>query len=144
MTQSQVKAIETRELDLSYGDTYDACLKAMFATGMTIQHTDKTSGVITGQSGDHVQRTSAGAIWRPLFNVKKVTLMVKSVTEKLTQIRMSVLVNEQPQLDHKLMTKIWQQIDAEAMLESRPATPHAPTPPPAATETTQRPTQEGS
>ncbi len=90
MTQSEMKFLETRELDGKYSDVYDAALNAMFSMGLSILHTDKESGIITGQAGDHVQRASVGLIWRPLFPVKKVTLMIRPKADGLTQIRMKV------------------------------------------------------
>jgi hypothetical protein len=121
VTQTEIKMLETRELDLPYDAAYNAALNAMFSMGLSIQHTDKASGVISGQSGDHVQRASVGAIWRPLYPVKKVTLMLSALEPGVTQLRMKMLINEQPQYDRTLMTKIWQQIEREAMLESRPS-----------------------
>jgi len=123
LTQTEIKYLETRELDGPYDEIYDASLNAMFSLGLSIVHTDKQSGIVTGQSGDHVQRVSTHPLFRPLYPVKKVTLMVKDKAPNLTQIRMKVLVNEQQQLDRKLMTKIWQRIEREAMLEAKPPEP---------------------
>jgi len=122
-TQSEIKFLETRELELPYDEAYSAALNAMFGMGLSLQHTDKASGIITGQSGDHVQRASTHPLFRGLCNVTKVTLMLASKAETTTQLRMKVLVNEKQQLDRTLMTKIWQAIEREAMLETRPATP---------------------
>ena len=121
MTQSEMKFLETREIDAPYSQVYDASLNAMFSMGLNIVHTDKQSGIITGQSGDHVQRASVGLLWRALIPpVKKITLKVSEDGPSLTQIRMKVLVNERQQLDRKLMTEIWQRIEREGMLETRP------------------------
>ncbi|MEE8169267.1 MAG: hypothetical protein V3T70_01855 [Phycisphaerae bacterium] len=120
LTQSEIKALETREIDADYATVYDAALNAMFSLGLSILHSDKESGVITGQSGDHVQRAQAGLLWRGLYDVKKITLLVAAKGPHLTQIRIKVLVNETQQLDRALMTKIWQRIEREAMLESQP------------------------
>jgi hypothetical protein len=116
MTQSEIRALETREIDAPYDKVYDASLNAMFSMGLNICHTDKASGIMAGQNGDHIQRASAGLLWRPLFPVKKVTLMVAPKGSGSTSIRMKILVNEKPQVDPKLMTEIWQRIEKEAML----------------------------
>lgn len=121
LTQTEMKFLETRELDGPDADVYEAALNAMFSMGLSIQHTDKQSGIITGQSGDHVQRASVHPLWQPLYPVKKVTLMITPKGARVTQIRMKVLINEQQQLDRKLMTEIWQRIEREALLESRPS-----------------------
>jgi len=118
--QAQLKFLETRELDLPYSNAYDAALNAVFSMGLTITHTDKGSGVISAQSGDHAQRAMMSASVRAEHPVKKVTLMVRPRTDGTTQLRMKVLINEEQQLDRKLMTKIWQGIEREAMLDAPP------------------------
>ncbi|UCF32315.1 MAG: hypothetical protein JSV78_08250 [Phycisphaerales bacterium] len=119
-TQAEIKFLETREVNRPYELTYNACLNAMFSMGMTITHTDKHSGVISAQSGDHAQRADAG-IWKGFYPVKKVTLMVSPRRPDRTQIRMNVLINEKQKLDRRLMTRIWQRIEREAMLDSGPS-----------------------
>jgi hypothetical protein len=121
-TQSEIKFLETRDLDLTYRDTYEACLNAMFGMGLLITHTDKESGIITGQSGDYAMRASVPSYQRKKYAVKKATLMVTPKSDRSTQIRMKVLVNEEQQLDRQLMTEIWQRIEREAMLETKPST----------------------
>lgn len=116
MTQSQIRALETREIDAPYDKVYDASMNAMFSMGLSVQHTDKVSGIITGQVGDHVQRAATHWMFRAFVNVKKVTLMITPCGPNKTTVRMKVLINEQPQVDEKLMTDIWQRIEKEAML----------------------------
>ncbi len=119
-SQSELKFLETRELHLPYGQAYDAALNAMFSMGLSITHSDKASGVITAQSGDHAMRATARRSRRSRYPVKKVTLMVTSRNDRLTQLRMKVLINEEQKLDRKLMTEIWQRIEREAMLDEPP------------------------
>jgi hypothetical protein len=49
-----------------------------------------------------------------------VTFMLSSLKARLTQLRMKIVRNGIPIVDRKLMTQIWQRIEREAMLESRP------------------------
>ena len=71
-----------------------------------------------------MQRVNAGWL-RDLYNVKKVTLLVRPESPQLTNVRMKVLINEKQRLDRKLMTAIWQRIEREALLESPPSHPGA-------------------
>jgi len=119
-TQAEIKFLETRELHLPYAQAYDAALNVMFSMGLSITHTDKGSGVIAAQSGDHALRATMGSIKRARNPVKKVTLMVTPRGERLTQLRMKVLINEEQTLDRRLMTEIWQRIEREAMLDAPP------------------------
>jgi hypothetical protein len=118
--QAELKFLETRELGIPYSPAYDAALNAVFSMGLTITHTDKGSGVISAQSGDHAQRATMSAKQRKEHPVKKVTLMVRPRTDRTTQLRMKVLINEEQQLDRTLMTQIWQRIEREAMLDAPP------------------------
>ena len=121
MTQAELKFLETREIDLSFHEAYDAALNAMFSLGLQITHSDKSSGVISGQAGDYVMRSTLKKSKQKKNPVKKVSLLISDRGPRLSQLRMKVLINEQPQIDRKLMTRIWQRIEREAMLDTRPA-----------------------
>jgi hypothetical protein len=121
MTQAELKFLETREIDLPYPQAYDAALNAMFSLGLQLTHSDKGSGVISGQSGDYVMRSTLKRSKQKKHPVKKVSLLVSDRGPRLSQLRMKVLINEEQQIDRKLMTRIWQRIEREAMLDTRPA-----------------------
>lgn len=120
-SQAEVKFLETREVHRSFEEVYDGALNAMFSLGITIDHSDKASGVVTGQSGDYAYRSQLRGRSKKHYEVKKVTLLITPRAPQLTQVRMKVLVNEEEQLDRKLMTAIWQRIEREIMLNERPA-----------------------
>ena len=121
LTQAELKFLETREVRAPFEDVYDAALNAMFSLDLVIQHSDKLSGVITGQAGDHAQLAQMRAAQRRRHPVRKVTLLLTPKSPDRTQVRMKVLVNERPQVDRKLMTAVWQRIEREYLLESGPA-----------------------
>lgn len=125
LTQAEIKFLETREINRPYPQVYDAALNAIFSLGMTIQHSDKSSGVISGQVGDYAHRATLSGRQRRKHPVTKVTLLVVPRGPRATQLRMKVLINEEPQMDRKLMTAIWQRIEREAMLDDRPRRHHA-------------------
>lgn len=124
-TQAEIKFLETRELRSPYAVAYDGALNAIFSLGMTIEHSDKASGVITGQSGDYALRAHMTKKEQKKNPVKKVTLLLRPRGRKVTQIRMKVLVNEEQQLDRKLMTALWQRIAREVMLDEGPSSRRA-------------------
>ena len=120
MSQAEIKFLETREIRRSYGTTYDAAVNALFSLGMTILHSDRGSGVISGQSGDYAQRAELKGKKRREYQVRKVTLLVTRRGAQRTQVRVKMLINEEQQLDRRLVTEIWQRIEREAMLDSGP------------------------
>ncbi len=120
LTQAEIRYLETRDLHRSFDQTYDASINALFSLGLTIEHSDKSSGIITGQAGDYGHKSLLKKKKKKKYHVRKVTLLVTPRTPALTQIRMKVLVDEEQQLDRKLMTAIWQRIAREALLSDPP------------------------
>ena len=120
-SQAEIKFLETREIRRPYETTYDAAVNALFSMGMTILHSDKGSGVISGQSGDYAQRAELKGKERREYQVRKVTLLVSRRDARRTQVRVKMLINEEQQLDRRLVTEIWQRIEREAMLDSGPS-----------------------
>lgn len=128
MTQAEIKMLETRELDLPYDEAYAAASNGLFSLGYTIDHSDKESGILTGKKHDpNVGGKLAGALVLGVVGVlaagendEAVTFMLTRVEPRVTQLRMKVLLNGKPSTDRRLMTRIWQQIEREAMLDARP------------------------
>ncbi len=129
MAQSEIKALETRELNLAYNDAYKAAANGLFSLGFTINHSDRESGIVSGVRNDpNTGKKIANTL---LFGVlglaatssreESVSFMLSPLEDHLTQLRMKVLVNGKPVVDRKVMTMIWQRIEREAMLESGPA-----------------------
>lgn len=129
MTQAEIKYLETREIDLPYDESYRAAMNGLFSLGFTIEHSDKESGVVTGKRNDPNTGAKIGAaVAFGLIGVlatgdrnEAVTFMLSKLEPKVTQLRMKVLVNGKAVTDRTVMTKIWQQIEREAMMESRPS-----------------------
>ena len=146
MTQSEIKALETRELDLPYDEAYDAAMNRIFSLGFTIDHSDKESGIMTGRRTDPQTGAKIGAAIA--FGVigllavgdrnEAVTFKLAVLDPQVTQLRMKLLVNGKAVVDRKVMTKIWQQIEREAMLESRPSDRKPSTQPSTAPATSRR------
>ncbi len=128
MTQAEIKALETREMDLPYSDAYRAAANGLFSLGFTIGHSDKESGIVTGQRHDpQTGLKVANAIFFGIIGLaatgernEAVSFMVSALEPNVTQLRMKVVINGKPIADRKLMTEIWQRIEREAMLESQP------------------------
>jgi len=129
LTQAEIKALETRELDLPFDEAYEAAMNGLFSLGFTIDHSDKASGVVSGR---RTKKTAALSVTflliLPLPTISEgtheeaVSFKLTPLEPRVTELRMKVVVNGNPVIDRKLMTQIWQRIEREAMLESRPST----------------------
>lgn len=129
LSQAEIKALETRELDLPYDEAYQAAMNGLFSLGFTIEHSDKPSGVVTGKRSD--PQTGAKIAAAVAFGVlgllavgdrnEAVTFKLAELEPRVTQLRMKLIVNGKAVVDRTVMTKVWQQIERESMLESRPS-----------------------
>ncbi len=129
LKQSEIKFLETRQLELSYDDSFKAAANGLFALGFTVDHSDKQSGLLTGKRTD--PQTGAKIASAIAFGVvgllatgdrnEAVTFMVTAVEPKVTELRMKLLVNGKQVVDRTVMTKIWQQVEREAMLATEPS-----------------------
>ena len=120
LTQSEIKYLQTRQIDRPFHQTYDAALNAMFGLGYSITHTDKQSGIIAAQLGDYGHQSMMSAKEREENPVQKVTLMVRPHGRDQTVLRMKLLINELPKQDPKIVTALWMRIEREAMLDAGP------------------------
>lgn len=129
LTQSEIKFLESRELDLSYNEAYRAAANGLFSLGFTINHSDKESGILTGER--HDPRTGRKITNTILFGVlglaatqssdHAISFMLTSLDAETTELRMKVVQNGRPVIDRTLMTKIWQRIERESMLDTKPS-----------------------
>ena len=109
-------------------------MNGMFSLGFAIDHSDKESGIITGkrtdpQTGEKIAAAMAFGVIGLLAvedQNESVTFMLTAVSESVTQLRMKILVGGEQVVERQTMTKIWQQIEREAMLDSGPSTKPAP------------------
>jgi len=131
LTQAEIKALETRELDLPFNEAYQAAANGLFSLGFTIAHSDKESGIVSGTrhdpcTGAKITNTIFfGALGLAATSDRNeaVSFMLSRIEDTVTQLRMKVVVNGKPVVDRKLMTQIWQQIEREAMLDAGPPQP---------------------
>ncbi len=121
LTQSEIKFLQTRQINRPFHITYDAALNAMFGLGYSLTHTDKQSGIISAQLGDYGHVSMMTDKLRKKNPVQKVTLMVRPAGRDQTVLRMKLLINEIPKLDRKIVTAVWLRIEREAMLDAGPS-----------------------
>lgn len=127
LTQSEIKFLETREVDLPYDEAYQAAINGLFSLGYTIEHSDKESGVVSGRRNKKAAKMSVTFLLiLPLptvgegSNEEAITFLITRQEPDVSLLRMKVVINGKPVANRELMTEIWQRIEREAMLETRP------------------------
>lgn len=124
LTQAEIKFLETRELDLSYEEAYQAAANGLFSLGYAITHSDKESGILSAQNSRGEAKWSITFLLIiPLPSVgegteeETVSLLLTPKSERLTQLRMKLVRDGEPVVDREVMTAIWQRIERAALLE---------------------------
>jgi len=129
--QAALKALETREVDASFEMVYAAAVEGLFDLGYTIAHSDKGSGVIVGEK--RVEKSGAGwmrfndsanKVVRPesdYYNTLQLTLLIRSIDESVTKIRIKTAVNKEPKLDKEAIDEVWLYIERQVLMEGEPA-----------------------
>jgi len=130
MGQAALKAFETREIDAPFELVYAAAVEGLFDLGYTIAHSDKGSGVIVGEKRVEKQgagwmrfNDSANKVVRPesdYYNTLQITLLIRSIDESSTKIRIKTAVNKEPKLDKEAIDEVWLYIERQVLMEGDP------------------------
>lgn len=145
-TQLAARQIEVRELEVPYDVAYGAATQAMFSLGYTIDHSDKTSGILTGSrmvglkaaKEEARRKRTTGAVLglipyvgmlAPLTQLSpstephslQITMYLHAKGEKRTEIRFKMQVDGEPAWDPVTIDQLWVATQREAMIEAGPS-----------------------
>ena len=135
-TQLGTRQIEVRTLEVSQNTAYNAAMQAFFSLGYSINHTDKTSGIITGsrttgtKEAKDSQKTKTVLGFVPYVGMAslllpdkeptahQVTMLLQPMSPSRTQIRFKMQANGEAVWDSIAVDQLWVTTQREAMLES--------------------------
>lgn len=117
LTQAQLSAIETREVDASMEQTFNAASSALFDAGYTISMSDRQGGLLTGGKGK--DRTFDRIMWGPLIpdTTYTMSMQIQSSGFNRTSVRIKRSVNGEPQVDKKEVDQIWTLMQRQVMMK---------------------------
>lgn len=133
MSQAAIKNFETRTIDAPYEAVFAAATEALFDLGYIIQHSDKASGILTGEKrktksdfdidfGIGTGRYGGiGADREQRQTIYNVSLLIKPAGEKTTDVRIKTSVDGEAHLVKEAIDEIWLYIDRQVLMESPPA-----------------------
>ena len=107
LSQAQLNAIETREVDASINETYNAASGALFDAGYTISMSDRAGGLITGTKAHD---RSADRLWVSHYieDTKfAVSIQIREIGPKSCTIRVKTSINGEPKVDKKAIDELW-------------------------------------
>jgi hypothetical protein len=116
-TQSQINAIETREVDANMNETYNAASGALFDAGYTIAMSDRQGGLLTGTKA--IDR-SAARYWISHYieDTKfAVSIQVRETSPKICTVRIKTSINGAPKVDKKAIDELWVLMQRQVLMK---------------------------
>lgn len=117
-TQAQLNAIETRDVDATFDETFSAASNALFDAGYTIAMSDRSAGLITGEAG---KDNTAARFWvSPLIQDSRfrISMQVRQTAPKLCAVRVKTSSNGEPVVDKKAIDNIWTLMQRQVMMKA--------------------------
>lgn len=128
LTQAQITAIETREVDANLADTYNAASSALFDAGYIIIMSDRQGGLITGRKG--LDKSSERAWLSPTIRDDEfmVSIQMREAGPTRTTTRIKTAFNGEQRIDKTAIDQLWVLMQRQVMMSQPPTL----TPPPRA------------
>lgn len=118
LSQAQLNAIETREVDASVDETFSAASNALFDAGYTIAMSDRQGGLITGTAS---KDNSAQRMWvSPYIRDTHFTLsvQVRALSPTLSAVRVKTAVNGQPVIKKEAIDHFWTLMQRQVLMKT--------------------------
>jgi hypothetical protein len=117
LTQAQLNAIETRDVDASMSETFSAASNALFDAGYTIAMSDRQGGLLTGKKS---QDKTSERIWvSPYIKDTEFTIsmQVREIGPKRCAVRVKTAINGEQQVDQKAVDQIWTLMQRQVLMK---------------------------
>ncbi len=116
-SQAQLNAIETRTVEASMQETFQAASNALFDAGYTIAMSDRQGGIITGQRG---KDNTAARMWiSPLITDTRfvISIQVREQSDQQSDVRVKSSINGEPYVDEKAINQIWTLMQRQVLMK---------------------------
>lgn len=121
-SQAQLNAIETRTVEASMHETFQAASNALFDAGYTIAMSDREGGIITGQRG---KDNTAARVWvSPLISDTRfvISIQLREQAARQTDVRVKTSINGEPYVDEEAIDQIWTLMQRQVLMKEPLAT----------------------
>lgn len=121
LTQAQITAIETREVEASLAETFNAASSALFDAGYTIAMSDRAGGLLTGRKAK--DRTSERMWISPYITDTEfiVSIQMRESGARRTTTRVKTAVNGESRVDKEAIDAIWVLMQRQVMMSESPS-----------------------
>ena len=119
LSQAALNAIETRDVDADFDETFNAASGALFDAGYIISMSDRQGGLITGTKSIDRSRQ------RRFFNDKAiedthfaVSILVRETEMARCAVRVKTSINGQPRVDKHAIDAIWVLMQRQVLMSA--------------------------
>ena len=117
LSQAQLNAIETRDVDAGFNDTFSAATGALFDAGYTISMSDRQAGLVTGtKSVDRSRQRRFSQDVTIEDTDYAVSILVRKYGPQRSSVRVKTSVNGQPVLDKQSIDQIWHLMQRQVLM----------------------------
>lgn len=108
LTQAQITALETREVDAPADEAYAAAASALFDAGYTIAMSDKAAGLLTGrQARERLGFVGYGRRAARIQTEYTISVMLRPIDEDSTAVRIKTSVDGEPVINRGAIDQFW-------------------------------------
>ncbi len=121
LTQAQLNAIETREIEAGIDESFSAASGALFDAGYTIAMSDKNAGLLTGRKG---QDNTASRIWvSPYIRDTDfaISVQLRSLGPTRSAARVKTSVNGEPRVKKEAIDAFWVLMQRQVLMKAPPS-----------------------
>ena len=117
LSQAQLNAIETREVDANINETYNAASGALFDAGYTIAMSDRQGGLLTGTKA--IDRSSDRFWVSPYIEDTKftVSMQIRETSPKVCTVRIKTSRNGASKVDKKAIDELWVLMQRQVLMK---------------------------
>jgi hypothetical protein len=117
LSQSQLNAIETREVDADFNETFNAASGALFDAGYTIAMSDRQAGLLTGTKAKDM---TAARMWYGAY-IQDISfaasIFVRQTEPKRCSVRIKTSRNGEPKVDKKAIDELWLLMQRQVLMK---------------------------
>jgi hypothetical protein len=117
LSQAQLNAIETRDVDASMNETYNAASGALFDAGYTIAMSDRQGGLLTGT---RVIDKSKARFWiSPYIEDIRlaISMQIREISPSSCTVRIKTSVNGSPKVDKNAIDQLWTLMQRQVLMK---------------------------
>ncbi len=107
LSQAQLNALETREVDADFVATFNAASGAMFDAGYIVTMSDRQAGLLTGTKSIDRSRQRRWGNPQAEDTDFAISIMIRETSPRRSSVRVKTSINGQSRVNKKAIDQVW-------------------------------------